>query len=105
MLASMPGDYVSYMTPTSKETRRVDWKSLNFAGTVDWAVDLQIFGEEDKALPSNLPQPGEEGCIWGEDLTTNTDALCEFACTYGFARPLFASALRRARFRHFRPRR
>lgn len=34
------GDYVSYMTPTTKFTRRNDWKALNFAGSIDWAVDL-----------------------------------------------------------------
>ncbi len=30
-----------------KETRRADWKTLNFAGTIDWAIDLQAFGQED----------------------------------------------------------
>ncbi|CAI4215537.1 unnamed protein product [Parascedosporium putredinis] len=37
------GDYVAYMSETTKETRRAYWKELNFAGTVDWAVDLQSF--------------------------------------------------------------
>jgi hypothetical protein len=83
----LSGDYVSYMTPTSKEDRRAAWKDMHFAGTVDWAVDLQRFGEEDKTIPTNLPKPGEEGCKWGQDLTTNTDALCEFTCTYGFCPP------------------
>jgi hypothetical protein len=75
------------MTPTSKDTRRADWQKLNFAGTVDWAVDLQLFGEEDKAVPPTLPNPEEEGCITGEDLTANTAELCEFACAYGFCPP------------------
>jgi len=41
------GDYVAYTTPKTKETRRSDWKKLNFAGTVDWAVDLQSFTRDD----------------------------------------------------------
>lgn len=34
------GDYVSYMTESTKATRRSDWQGLNFAGTIDWALDL-----------------------------------------------------------------
>lgn len=36
-------DWVAYMGTTTK-TRRIAWvKSLNFGGTIDWAVDLQKF--------------------------------------------------------------
>ncbi|KAI8722844.1 Chitinase [Fusarium sp. LHS14.1] len=39
------GDYVSYMTPETKKSRRAVWRNLNFAGSIDWAVDLQDFLE------------------------------------------------------------
>ncbi|KAK4156324.1 hypothetical protein C8A00DRAFT_41196 [Chaetomidium leptoderma] len=77
------GDYVSYMTPQSKETRRAEWKELNFAGSVDWAVDLQGFTEDDKSAPITRPDSGV-GCVAGEDLTTNSADLCEFSCWLGF---------------------
>lgn len=71
------------MTPTTKDTRREDWKDLNFAGTIDWAVDLQSFTSDDfDALPER-PRSGE-GCVSGEDDTVNTGDLCEFSCGLGF---------------------
>ncbi|KAI6086086.1 glycoside hydrolase family 18 protein [Hypoxylon rubiginosum] len=78
------GDYISYMTPVTKNTRREDWKDLNFAGSIDWAVDLQAFGADDLNAAPDRPETGEEGCISGEDKTVNTGDLCEFACNYGF---------------------
>jgi hypothetical protein len=71
------------MTPTSKELGRNQWKGLNFAGTIDWAVDLQAFGEDDKGVPVTRPESGV-GCVAGEDLTLNTADLCEFSCALGF---------------------
>lgn len=79
----MIGDYVSYMTATTKETRRNDWKALNFAGTVDWAVDLQEFSNADKMTIPNRPASGN-GCVSGEDRSENTGDLCSFTCTLGF---------------------
>jgi hypothetical protein len=35
------GDYVAYLSNSTKIARRSVWKGLNFAGSVDWAVDLQ----------------------------------------------------------------
>jgi hypothetical protein len=43
----MIGDAVSFMTPLTKKTRRTEWQKLNFAGTIDWAVDLQSFTADD----------------------------------------------------------
>lgn len=77
------GDYISYMTPDKKEERRKAWHDLNFAGTIDWAVDLQRFGDEDIDTPAQRPESGE-GCVAGEDSTTNTGDLCEFTCLLGF---------------------
>jgi hypothetical protein len=71
------------MTPTSKESRRNEWRGLNFAGTIDWAVDLQAFGEDDKGVPADRPSSGV-GCVSGEDLSLNTAELCEFSCALGF---------------------
>ncbi|KAI0385605.1 glycoside hydrolase family 18 protein [Hypomontagnella monticulosa] len=78
------GDYISYMTPVTKNTRREDWKKLNFAGSIDWAVDLQAFGKDDLNNKPDRPETGEQGCISGEDRTVNTGDLCEFSCNYGF---------------------
>lgn len=77
------GDYIAYMSPTTKETRHADWKSLNFAGTVDWALDLQDFTSDDFDKPPERPQSGE-GCTRGDDLTADSGDLCHFSCRYGF---------------------
>ncbi|KID97061.1 glycoside hydrolase family 18 protein, partial [Metarhizium majus ARSEF 297] len=76
------GDYVGYMTPTTKDTRRTDWRKLNFAGTIDWAVDLREFSEDD-LTNTDRPKSGQ-GCISGHDMTLETAEMCEFACEYGF---------------------
>lgn len=41
------------MTPTTKSTRRDNWKGYNFAGTIDWAVDLQDFTDDGFILDDN----------------------------------------------------
>ncbi|KAF5606321.1 glycoside hydrolase family 18 [Fusarium subglutinans] len=69
------GDYISYMTPKTKDSRRDKWKGLNFAGSIDWAVDLQKFTSVDFDAPVKRPDSGE-GCIQGEDKTDNTGSLC-----------------------------
>lgn len=84
--AFVTGDYVSFMTPATKDKRRNDWKKLNFAGSIDWAVDLQAFTSDDiDTLPSR-PTSGT-GCIQGRDDTINSDDLCAFTCEYGFCPP------------------
>ena len=42
------------MSPTTKDTRRDMWKSKNFQGTIDWAVDLQKFTDDDFYGPDDL---------------------------------------------------
>jgi hypothetical protein len=71
------------MTPATKESRRAAWKSLNFAGSIDWAVDLQAFTADDMNLPPDRPQSGE-GCVLGSDDDANTGDLCAFSCYLGF---------------------
>ncbi|KAK4063449.1 CAZyme family GH18 and CBM24 [Trichoderma aggressivum f. europaeum] len=78
------GDYVSYMSTALKETRRTEWKGLNFAGTIDWAVDLQSFTADDMNHPPVIPKPGAIGCVSGTDKTINSGDICEFACGHGF---------------------
>ena len=76
------GDYVSYMTPTTKSTRREDWKKLNFAGSVDWALDLQTFTATDFDKELAPPKTGF-GCILGEDNDAKTEELCGYSCNFG----------------------
>ncbi|KAH8432872.1 uncharacterized protein LDX57_010504 [Aspergillus melleus] len=40
------------MSETTKNTRRSHWRGLNFAGTIDWAVDLQSFTDDDFQGPT-----------------------------------------------------
>ncbi|KAH6688887.1 glycoside hydrolase family 18 protein [Plectosphaerella plurivora] len=88
------GDYVSYMTPVTKDTRRRDWQRLNFAGSIDWAVDLQAFGSADMNVPVKPPTSGAEGCVMGESLDFNMNDLCGFACTYGFCPESICTCIR-----------
>lgn len=86
------GDYIGYLTPLSKDTRRNDWKALNFAGSVDWAVDLQSFSNDDmNKYPDSSTQAEGEGCIGGEDDTVNSAKLCEFACALGYCPASYCS--------------
>ncbi|KAF3802950.1 Killer toxin subunits alpha/beta [Colletotrichum gloeosporioides] len=79
------GDYVSYMTQVTKLTRRDEWKTLNFGGSIDSAVDLQTFGDDDMKVPINRGgDTGDEGCVSGEDKTANSGDLCKFTFCLGF---------------------
>jgi hypothetical protein len=70
------------MDESTKSSRRIRWQNYNFAGTIDWAVDLQTFSNEDK---TNIDRPKNgQGCVSGEDITLNTADLCVFSCGYGF---------------------
>ncbi|KAE8153225.1 hypothetical protein BDV25DRAFT_137130 [Aspergillus avenaceus] len=40
-------EWVAYMDSDTKQARRDTWEGLNFAGTIDWAVDLQEFNAAD----------------------------------------------------------
>ncbi|KAI4696564.1 uncharacterized protein J4E88_000741 [Alternaria novae-zelandiae] len=77
------GDYISYMTPETKDARRAEWKSFNFAGTVDWAVDLQEFTAQEMSILPPRPESGQ-GCTSGEGITLESGDLCDFTCLYGF---------------------
>ena len=86
------GDYVSYMQPEEKDNRRAKWSKLNFAGTIDWAVDLQNFGSEDIDAPFKPPESGV-GCTWGEDFSGDSGDLCGFTCFFGFCPESLCSCL------------
>ena len=47
MLVYEDTEWVAYMTPTTKKTRRDLWKGQNFHGTIDWATDLQAFTDDE----------------------------------------------------------
>ncbi|KAI1131004.1 glycoside hydrolase family 18 protein [Nemania abortiva] len=51
-------EWGSYMTDETKRSRTDRWKSLNFAGTVDWALDLQQFSEDDGCPAGTCDSPG-----------------------------------------------
>lgn len=71
------------MSPTIKDARRAEWSKLNFAGTIDWALDLQEFTADDFDAPPDRPKSGL-GCIQGDERTVNTGDLCAFSCSHGF---------------------
>jgi hypothetical protein len=77
------GDYISYLDKDSKISRQARWKGLNFAGTIDWAVDLQSFSDEDRNFIPDRPKNGK-GCVAGSDITLDSWDLCEFTCSLGF---------------------
>jgi hypothetical protein len=77
------GDYISYMTPDTKGTRRTFWESHHFAGTIDRAVDLQSFTSFDANDFSDRPTSGE-GCVSGYDTTLDSVDLCDYTCALGF---------------------
>lgn len=89
------GDYISYMTPITKDTRREDWKKFNFAGSIDWAVDLQSFGSTDFNAPPNNGAAGSQGCVSGEDSTVNSGDICEFSCKFDFCPESLCECTRR----------
>jgi len=77
------GDYISYLDEDSKKARQTRWKNFNFAGTIDWAVDLQAFSDEDRNFIPDRPKNGQ-GCIAGSDISLDSWDLCEFTCSLGF---------------------
>ncbi|PSK36632.1 Endochitinase B [Elsinoe australis] len=55
-------EWVGYMSPSTKEGRRGHWQKYNFAGTIDWAVDLQEFDEiSERALGLEDDMDFEDG--------------------------------------------
>jgi hypothetical protein len=72
------------MTTETKNSRRAEWEKRNFAGSIDWAVDLQSF-TADEYNEESLERPsGTTGCVMGEDVTVDSGSLCAFSCMYGF---------------------
>jgi hypothetical protein len=72
------------MTTTTKNTRREEWKKRNFAGSIDWAVDLQSFTADEYKEDSLERTKAETCCVMGEDVTLDSGSLCAFSCMYGF---------------------
>jgi hypothetical protein len=40
-------EWIAYVSDDVKSSRKAKWKGYNFAGTVDWAIDLAAFGDDD----------------------------------------------------------
>lgn len=75
------------MTDTTKSTRRNLWKGKNFAGSIDWAVDLQSFntdddryGPDDELRPELPPSKPLDDCKGNykklEDVPRDAPAHC-----------------------------
>src|SRR6188768_2636533 len=62
------------MGPGTKKTRRDVWRGMNFAGTIDWAVDLQ--GDA---------SGGGEVVYIGPEAYPSSAAQCPAPCTMVFA--------------------
>lgn len=76
-------DYMSYMTPNTGIAAGPTG-SLNFAGTIDWAVDLQEFTDtQTVTLTLSRPLSNIE-CIIRRDLAVNTGSFCAFTCSFGY---------------------
>lgn len=60
-MANTDLEWVAYMGANTKQARRDTWEKLNFAGTIDWAVDLQDFNLADTV--GNTGDYDEESCI------------------------------------------
>lgn len=52
-------EWVAYMTPLTKGTRRDFWRGKNFAGTIDWAVDLMDYHSQDESFGLDEDLSGE----------------------------------------------
>lgn len=78
------GDYVSYMSLRTKLDRREKWKDLNFAGSIDWAVDLQRFSDDDLDNITPGKDDDDTTCVSGEDISVESEDLCQFSCSFGF---------------------
>ncbi|KAK4207996.1 hypothetical protein QBC37DRAFT_454015, partial [Rhypophila decipiens] len=68
-------EWVAHMAPNTKQKRREVWRGMNFAGTIDWAVDLQ--GDASGG-------PGGEVVYVGTEVYTANTAQCFGPCTMVF---------------------
>lgn len=68
------------MTEETKTSRAGLWKDLNFAGTIDWAVDLQAFSEDDGCPAGTCDSPGtlyvDPEIFTGENPAIECNAPC-----------------------------
>jgi chitinase len=73
--------WVGYMDDTTKAQRRSLYQSLNFAGIIDWAIDLEGFGGDSlsSGASSNIVYPPPN--IW---TSSNPSAGCQAPCIIVF---------------------
>lgn len=78
-------NYVSFMTSHTKDLRRTMWEEMNFAGSIDWAVDLQEFSKLDVNAPFEREEDENgEVCTYGTSFNDDAADLCEFTCSFGY---------------------
>ncbi|KAM0329996.1 hypothetical protein ACHAQA_004165 [Verticillium albo-atrum] len=78
-------NYVSFLTSWNKYIRRSMWTQFTFAGTIDWAVDLQEFTELDANAPFDRDEDIDgKMCNAGDSFDDDTGDICEFTCLFGY---------------------
>lgn len=77
------GNWVAYMSDDTKEARIANYTSLNFAGTTDWAIDLQEFASDGSGDDSGNSTTGIVGHEVG-DANTSCDDLGDSASGDGY---------------------
>ncbi|KAK3945004.1 hypothetical protein QBC46DRAFT_435648 [Diplogelasinospora grovesii] len=88
------GNWVAFMSESTKSSRRSYWQGFNFRGTIDWAVDLQNYADEGAGSSDSLGDddtdylpPGDIG--WGA-CTATYDSLEAMDADQGI--PFYCSA-------------
>src|ERR1700761_2833239 len=66
-------NWAAYMTDANKAQRILKYQGLNFAGTADWAVDVQVFE------PGSSPADGKKTSVGSKQ--TNTSEVCDMTFT------------------------
>ncbi|KAL5358871.1 hypothetical protein BJX96DRAFT_173834 [Aspergillus floccosus] len=100
------GNWVAYMTEDRKNQRRDKYFSLSFAGTVDWAVDLQEFTDDDyvgaydneEDLPDGDPLPSCGGGDYSTPEALDNDlANIPSNCQFQYTLQTLATVLKAAK--------
>lgn len=76
--------WVAYMKDDTKATRTSIYRSLNFGGVTDWAIDLESFGRNEYMGPDVYKAYAEDGtCAWtfGDGLSCTDPAMLDASTT------------------------
>jgi hypothetical protein len=76
-------NWVSYMDEADKSARTNLWKSLNFGGTIDWAVDLHTFDYDNGPNVANALKNSKKSLLRGGSMKSGMGGRGHFAETCG----------------------